>query len=211
MYFSICEIYPTIQGEGFLIGSPVTLVRFQGCNIYCSWCDTKYAIPFKEEVKISAEELLRKLNRIGRKHILVTGGEPFAHSSFGDFCKLLISEGFFLQVETNGTLWNETLEHLPRKSFYISLSPKYSVEYRVHPKVVQYADELKFVVDENLTLEVLTRGEFLPLVRDKKLVLQPEGNKEEFVKKSLELIDELLSRGLYARLIPQVHKLINLP
>jgi organic radical activating enzyme len=209
--FPICEIYPTVQGEGFLIGSPVVLIRFQGCNIYCSWCDTKYAIPFREDVKISARELLSKLNRFGRKHILVTGGEPFAHPSFGVFCELLISKGFFLQIETNGTVWNPSLENLPRGSFYISLSPKYSVNYKIDSRFTEYADELKMVVDDNLTLEVLLKEEFKPLVEQKKLILQPEGNKEKFVKKSLELMDKLLELNLYARLIPQMHKLINLP
>ena len=118
---SVCEIYPTIQGEGFLIGSPITLVRFQGCNIYCSWCDTKYAIPFREDLQISLEEVLKKLSSIGREHILITGGEPFAHPVLGDFVEVLIREGYFVQIETNGTLWQSKFETLPRERFYICL------------------------------------------------------------------------------------------
>ena len=208
---SVCEIYPTIQGEGFLIGSPITLVRFQGCNIYCSWCDTKYAIPFKEEVKTPVEEVLRKLKEIGREHILLTGGEPFAHPSLGAFVKLLIREGYFVQIETNGTLWQSIFEKLPRERFYISLSPKYSVNYKIDEKFSIYADELKMVVDPHLTLEVLLRKEFLPLVEKRKLIFQPEGNKEENVKRALELLERLLKEGYWARIIPQMHKLINLP
>jgi len=211
MELSVCEIYPTIQGEGFLIGSPITLVRFQGCNIYCSWCDTKYAIPFKEDLKVPLEEVLKKLNSIGRKHILITGGEPFAHPVLGDFCEFLIERGYFVQIETNGTVWQSKFETLPREGFYISLSPKYSVDYKIDPKFSEYSDELKLVVDKHLTLGVILREEFLPLVEEKKLILQPEGNKEENVQRALKLIDELLERGYYARLIPQMHKLINLP
>jgi len=211
MELSVCEIYPTIQGEGFLIGSPITLVRFQGCNIYCSWCDTKYAIPFKEDLKVPLEEVLKKLNSIGRKHILITGGEPFAHPVLGDFCEFLIERGYFVQIETNGTVWQSKFETLPREGFYISLSPKYSVDYRIDPKFSEYSDELKLVVDKHLTLGVILREEFLPLVEEKKLILQPEGNKEENVQRALKLIEELLERGYYARLIPQMHKLINLP
>jgi len=211
MELSVCEIYPTIQGEGFLIGSPITLVRFQGCNIYCSWCDTKYAIPFKEDLKVPLEEVLKKLNSIGRKHILITGGEPFAHPVLGDFCEVLIERGYFVQIETNGTIWQSKFETLPREGFYISLSPKYSVDYKIDPKFSTYSDELKLVVDKHLTLGVILREEFLPLVEEKKLILQPEGNKEENVQRALKLIDELLERGYYARLIPQMHKLINLP
>jgi len=208
---SVCEIYPTIQGEGFLIGSPVTLVRFQGCNIYCSWCDTKYAIPFKEELALPIEEFLQKIANIGRKHILLTGGEPFAHPILAKICKVLIENGYFVQIETNGTLWQPEFESLPREQFYISLSPKYSVGYRINPKFSIFADELKMVVDKHLTTDVLLRKEFLPLIENKKLILQPEGNKKENINRSLEIIDFLLRRGLYARLIPQMHKLINLP
>ncbi|RTZ58517.1 MAG: 7-carboxy-7-deazaguanine synthase, partial [Gammaproteobacteria bacterium] len=60
-------------------------------------------------------------------------------------------------------------------------------------------------------LEVVMRKEFLPLVEGKKLILQPEGNKEENLKRALELLDKLLKMGFYARIIPQMHKLINLP
>ena len=211
MELSICEIYPTIQGEGFLLGSPITLVRFQGCNIYCSWCDTKYAIPFKEDVKLDLKEVLKKLEQIGRNHVLITGGEPFAHPELSPFVEVLIEKGYFVQIETNGTLWQENFETFPREAFYISLSPKSSVDYKVDPKIVKFADELKMVVDEHLTLEVLLRKEFLPLVEQKKLILQPEGNKAKYVEKSLKLIDQLLERNYTARLIPQLHKLINLP
>ncbi len=211
MELSICEIYPTIQGEGFLIGSPITLVRFQGCNIYCSWCDTKYAIPFKENVKVSLEELLEKLKWIGRKHILLTGGEPFAHPQLGYLTEILIENGYFVQIETNGTLWQEEFEKLPRKGFYISLSPKASVNYRIDSRILSFTDELKMVVDDKLTLEVILRKEFLPLVEKGKLILQPESNKKKFVKKSFDLIDKLLKKGYTARLIPQLHKLIDLP
>ena len=211
MELSICEIYPTIQGEGFLIGSPITLIRFQGCNIYCSWCDTKYAIPFKEEVKVSLEQLLEELKKIGRKHILLTGGEPFAHPQLGDLTEILIKEGYFVQIETNGTLWQEKFERLPRETFYISLSPKGSVDYQTDKRILKFADELKMVVDNKLTLKVLIKKDFLPLVKSGKLILQPEDNKERFLQKSLKLLDELLQMGYTARLIPQLHKLVNLP
>ena len=208
---SICEIYPTVQGEGFLIGSPVTLIRFQGCNIYCSWCDTKYAIPFEGGIQITIEEILERLNSIGRKHILITGGEPFAHPTLGEFCEILISKGYFVQIETNGTIWQEIFENLKRERFYISLSPKYSVDYKIASQFSLFADELKMIVDRHLKLEVLLREEFLPLLKERKLILQPEGNKEENVNRALDLIEELLKMGYYARLIPQMHKLINLP
>ena len=39
----ISEIFPSIQGEGLRQGEPTIFVRFAGCNLRCTFCDTKYA------------------------------------------------------------------------------------------------------------------------------------------------------------------------
>ena len=39
----VIEIFTSLQGEGVLMGTPTTFVRFEGCNLDCQWCDTKYA------------------------------------------------------------------------------------------------------------------------------------------------------------------------
>ncbi len=35
----ITEVLKTIQGELNMIGYPIVLIRFTGCNLRCSWCD----------------------------------------------------------------------------------------------------------------------------------------------------------------------------
>jgi len=42
--YKVSEIYRAVQGEGWHSGMPCTLVRLQGCNLRCDFCDTKYAL-----------------------------------------------------------------------------------------------------------------------------------------------------------------------
>jgi organic radical activating enzyme len=206
----ISEIYPTIQGEGFLIGTPVVLIRLQGCNLSCEWCDTKYAIPLKKESGKYLEEILREVKKYNRKRALITGGEPLYHREVFFLIDSLIQMDFYVQIETNGTLWIEELEKFSKESIYISISPKYLVNYSFHPAFYYWADEVKLVVDNHLSSEVIFSKPFVYFLERKKLILQPEGNKPHFVKKALKLLEEILEKGYEAFLIPQMHKLIGI-
>lgn len=39
--YLVNDIYPCIQGEGVLTGTPMIILRLQGCSVGCSFCDTK--------------------------------------------------------------------------------------------------------------------------------------------------------------------------
>ena len=38
----INEIFYSLQGEGFHVGTPAVFVRFSGCNLECEFCDTRH-------------------------------------------------------------------------------------------------------------------------------------------------------------------------
>ncbi len=206
---SVNEIYETIQGEGTLLGTPSIFVRLQGCNLRCPWCDQPEALEFRED-HLSIEDVLNRVKESKFRHVVITGGEPLAQPELHKLVKNLLEEGFSVQIETNGTLWNEKLESVA-KEIHITCSPKAVARFFVHPKVLEYARELKFVVDEVFSGEVLLRGEFLPFLEKGVVVLQPEGNKEEFFRKAFRIQKELASRGFNPRVIPQVHKFFGLP
>ncbi len=207
---NINEIYTSIQGEGLQIGLPAVFIRLQGCNLRCSWCDQPSALSFSEGgIIIKMEQILDKVSEYKIKHVVITGGEPFAQEGLVLLVKELTQKGYFVQIETNGTLWQEGLEGVA--NLHITCSPKWSAHWFVHPKILQHAKELKFVVDEVLNREVLLRAHFRSFLEKGKVVLQPEGNKAVFFEKALTLQGELSELGFTVRVLPQLHKIFGLP
>ena len=205
---ALSELYESIQGEGLLVGTPSVLLRLQGCNLRCPWCDQKEALAFSDK-KTSLDEVLNRIKEFSAKHVIITGGEPFAHRELPSIVKALLDEDYSVQIETNGTLWIPEVERFASR-IHITCSPKGVARYYVHPKILSYAKELKFVVDEELNSGILKREDFLPFLRRGVVVLQPEGNRPEMMEKALKLQKELLREGFSVRVIPQVHKCFNL-
>ncbi len=207
---SVNEIYRTVQGEGLLVGTPSVFIRLQGCNLRCPWCDQPSALDFKESDLLELEDILDKVTDLGPKHAVITGGEPFAHTNLYLLVKGLLEKGFSVQIETNGTLWNDKIEAFT-KDIHITCSPKAVAGFFVHPKILMYSKELKFVVDEELNISILLRREFLPFLKEGKVVLQPESNRKDMFEKAYRIMMELTERGLQVRIIPQVHKFLGIP
>ncbi len=203
---SLNEIYTSLQGEGLLVGTPSIFIRLQGCNLRCPWCDQPSALAFKESA-VSLDELLKTVEELPHRHVVITGGEPFAEASLPMLVEELLKMGKSVQIETNCTLWQEGLEELA-PLLHITCSPKAVASWYVHPKIRECAKELKFVVDKELSLEVLLR--FEEFLRRGVVMLQPEGNKEVFFHKALDIQLRLLEMGYQVRVLPQVHKLLGL-
>ena len=68
----INEIFYSLQGEGFHTGTPAVFVRFSGCNLKCSFCDTQH----EEGVWMSDEEILAEVGKYPAMTVILTGGEP---------------------------------------------------------------------------------------------------------------------------------------
>ena len=73
MNMIVNEIFTSIEGEGIRAGRLCTFIRFTGCNLRCSWCDTRYA--FDEGREMSVREILDSVPADARC-VTVTGGEP---------------------------------------------------------------------------------------------------------------------------------------
>jgi 7-carboxy-7-deazaguanine synthase len=71
----ISEIFYSIQGEGELSGVPSVFIRTSGCNLRCSWCDTKYASWTPEGQQMDIDEIVSEVSQFRTDHVVVTGGE----------------------------------------------------------------------------------------------------------------------------------------
>ena len=67
----INEIFYSLQGEGFHTGTPAVFVRFSGCNLRCSFCDTRH----EEGVMMTDEEIVEKVSSFPARMVILTGGE----------------------------------------------------------------------------------------------------------------------------------------
>ncbi|MFQ6108662.1 MAG: radical SAM protein, partial [Candidatus Aminicenantales bacterium] len=74
----IAEIFSSIQGEGLRQGEATLFVRLSGCNLHCSFCDTKYAWEGGED--ITCDEVIRRIIKMSKRFptrwVCLTGGEP---------------------------------------------------------------------------------------------------------------------------------------
>lgn len=113
MRYRINEIFNSIQGEGAHAGRNATFVRFSGCNLNCSFCDTSH----QQGAWMEASRILELCERFATRFVVLTGGEP----TIWDLTPLLDKlheNGFFVAMETNGT------RSVPSAVDWVTCSPK---------------------------------------------------------------------------------------
>lgn len=98
----INEIFNSIQGESLHAGRPCTFIRLMGCNLRCSYCDTRYA--FSEGRSMGREAILKQIRRLGCRLVELTGGEPLLQAEAVDLVTHLLDGGHEVLLETNGSL-----------------------------------------------------------------------------------------------------------
>lgn len=143
----INEIFYSLQGEGAHAGVPCVFVRFSGCNLRCTFCDTDH----QRGVEMTDAEIVAYINTYPCDWIVLTGGEPSLWID-DDFIRTLhIGTGRKIAIETNGT------RPVPAEIDWITLSPKIGMTTEATASEasrlrLQKADEVK-VVDVGQELE----------------------------------------------------------
>ena len=101
----VVEKFVSINGESAHAGELAVFIRFKGCNLNCSYCDTKWA-NCKDTLaeQISAEELAQWVLDRHIENVTLTGGEPLLQKDITHLIELLTKNGLRVEIETNGSI-----------------------------------------------------------------------------------------------------------
>jgi len=216
---NIKSIFTSIQGEGPYIGVKQLFVRFCGCNLACSFCDTDFKA---SDSKIyTVEKLIAEVdNNLDCHSISLTGGEPLLQAKFlKEFlpkCKLPV------YLETNATLSDELIDIINYVD-YISADikiPSATGErnfWEEHDRFFSVAKDKKLfakvVFNEKITDDEVGKSAKLAQKYGIELILQPQFNNNKQVadmKFNQKIFDKYLSKYKRVRLVPQVHKFLDI-
>lgn len=102
--FPVVEVFDSIEGEGKRTGYMSTFIRFAGCNLRCSYCDTAYALSESDAVaSYTEDELVQFVASKPWNRVTLTGGEPMLQP-LGPLTERLCAQGYEINVETNGAV-----------------------------------------------------------------------------------------------------------
>jgi 7-carboxy-7-deazaguanine synthase len=216
----LIELYKSIQGESSFAGLPCIFVRFAGCNLRCSWCDSEYT--FKGGYKRSLEEVLGEIRALAPvKLVEFTGGEPMLQErELVPLIEALLREDYGLMIETSG---ERPLAALPAAVHKIvDVKCPGSGEggsFRLpNLDTLTLRDEMKFVIANRADYEFarqFIRQHSLDR-RVGQILLSPAFTKTPTAERSAEnllldprsVVEWMLEDGLNARLNLQIHKFI---
>ena len=218
MKAKIKEIFSSVQGEGVYVGYKQLFVRFCKCNLNCAYCDTDFMAENAREY--TPKELAEYCNKYTDCHsVSLTGGEPLMETEFlKEFIPLLKLPVY---LETNATLYKEAEEIMPFVEYVAAdiklpsatgLPPRWNEHDKFFKTSMNKKLFAKVVFDSNIADEEVRNATQICKKYGVELIIQPmmKGSNPAV---SSEFMIETLNRFIKyydkVRLIPQVHKFIN--
>lgn len=145
------EIFKSIEGEGIRAGFPAIFIRLHGCNLSCSYCDTRYSCEGMEYKEKTIDEILSECYKFFPiTRVTLTGGEPLLHDNAFELVRELTNAGYEVNIETNGSF--EVYQYTKMDGVIVTMdwkSPSSGMNDKMLPENVRYlqpCDVLKFVV-----------------------------------------------------------------
>lgn len=124
--FKVAEHFISINGEGPRAGQLALFIRFAGCNLNCSYCDTRYASePGASYEEMSEKEILDLVTDSGIADVTLTGGEPLYRPDIYELIRdMVVIPGISVEIETNGSVDISPYDDMP-------LRPAMTLDYKL--------------------------------------------------------------------------------
>jgi len=204
----VINIFESVQGEGFHTGRVAIFIRFAGCNLRCSFCDTKFAWDKEEGRPLDPWQIMTAIetHNYKSKFVVLTGGEPLVQdfNALQELIEILQGNNYYVAMESNGSIeFNKRDLGLD----WVTISPK-TILWRGQ------GDELKLLYDGTQELIFYEQGEFAhyylqPILPEDNFVF----DKEENIMKVLKAFEKVLvavKENPKWKVSFQAHKLVGI-
>lgn len=194
----LVEEFYTLQGEGYHTGRAAYFIRIGGCDVGCSWCDTKMSWNPDVFPPVKVDEIVERATSFPAKAVVVTGGEPTLYP-LDYLCDELKKRGIQTFIETSGAY------PLTGQWDWICLSPK-SQQPPVEG-IYMMADELKVIISSPDDFEWAEKNA-AKVKATCQLFLQPEWS---VYKTMIPIIVDYIMLNPKWRVSLQAHKFMKIP
>jgi len=205
----VSEIFLSLQGEGPSAGAPAHFIRLQGCDVGCTWCDSKYTWEAAGGVERTVARTCEEALALGAADLVViTGGEPLEHAGVIELIEAAASRWKRVEVETSGV----RPPPLARPQLFWNVSPKLP---SVTPRWADtWTHAAAWIGEPHATFKLVVgdgpdADDALRLIHEhalprERVMLMPEGLTDAAVRVRAIALAELCKReGL--RLSPRLH------
>lgn len=194
----LVEEFFSLQGEGYHTGKAAYFIRLGGCDVGCSWCDSRFSWNPDLHPMIETESIIDRITKSGTDSVVVTGGEPLMWN-LNYLCSGLKRKNISTYIETSGAY------PLSGEWDWICLSPKKNIPPVNEICIV--ADELKVIIQDKTDFEWAEK--YREMVNSKcRLFLQPEWSRSKTI---IPEIVEFIKRNSIWRISLQLHKYMHIP
>ena len=194
----VVEEFFSLQGEGYHTGKAAYFIRLGGCDIGCSWCDSRFSWNPDLHPMVETNDIIDRVIESGADSVVVTGGEPLMWT-LDLLCAGLKNKNISTFIETSGAY------PLSGTWDWICLSPKKNMPPLI--EICNVADELKVIIQDKS--DFVWAEKYHGMVRPEcRLYLQPEWSRFETI---IPEIVEYIKKNAKWRISLQVHKYMHIP